>query len=238
MRTAWSDPPRAPQGSGAATPTSPTVSASATQSGTASLEEAGCAACQSALDSCRKSSWDIALKAIREDAQERAEQLRQDGGAAPRVDDTFDDRRRALCRLSEDFLRHVWKADRDNLMGLIQEFGTEAWSENWSDYKSESLREMFDLTEPQAKSLQSGYDSLWRQHGPRLQKLLAADRTDHGALLRAAQEYFRAEDQLIGSVLGSQTQGQYGDSEMPLRTLVLAILGTFADKPWGDALAW
>ena len=173
---------------------------------------------------------------MREDARERSEQYGRDGGVP--VEEDFDARRRALCGLSEDFLRHVWNADRDHLMGLIQEFGTQAWSENWADFKSESLGEMLELSDSQQQAVQSGYDSLWRQHGPRLQKLLAAKNTDHEALLRAAQEYFKAEDQLISGVLGTGAQAQYADSEIQIRTLVLGILGTFADKPWSESLTW
>ncbi|MBW2525370.1 MAG: hypothetical protein JRI23_14385 [Deltaproteobacteria bacterium] len=241
VRAAWEEPTagqarRASDATATAEPSNRAAAPSATA--TAQPASSECSRCQAALTACRKSSWDIALKAIREDARERAEQYRRDGGGARRTDEPFDARRRALCRLSEDFLRHVWKADQQNLMGLIQDFGTEAWSENWADFKSESLGEMLDLSDSQRQAVQAGYDSLWRQHGPRLQRLLAADQTDHEALLRAAQEYFKAEDQLIGSVLGNEAQSQYGDSEIQIRTLVLGILGTFADKPWSDALAW
>lgn len=240
VRSAWEEPippaveqrPRP-----TATPASPSSAATSSLAASAERDTSDCSRCRASLAACRQSSWDLALNAIREDARERAQQVRQDGGAVE-PDEPFDERRRALCRLAEDFLRHVWTADRDHLMGLIQDFGTEAWSENWSDFKSESLGQMFDLTASQRQSLQSGYDSLWRQHGPRLQRLLAADRTDHDALLRAAQEYFRAEDQLVGNVLGTDRQERYGKSELQIRTLVLGILGTFADEPWSDALAW
>jgi hypothetical protein len=239
VRAAWDEPDRGPLNNpAAASAVGPAPSVAGGASPGAAVDAGGSdgAGCCAALASCRKSSWDIAFKAMREDARERSEQYGRDGGAP--VEEDFDARRRALCGLSEDFLRHVWNADRDNLMGLIQEFGTQAWSENWADFKSESLGEMLELSDSQKQAVQSGYDSLWRQHGPRLQKLLAAKNTDHQALLRAAQAYFKAEDQLVSGVLGTGAQEQYADSEIQIRTLVLGILGTFADKPWSDSLAW
>jgi hypothetical protein len=149
----------------------------------------------------------------------------------------------AAPKVGLDLALHEPRQRAALLLGLLHErppveFGTQAWSENWADFKSESLGEMLQLSDSQRQAVQSGYDSLWRQHGPRLQKLLAAKNTDHEALLRAAQEYFKAEDQLVSGVLGTGAQEQYADSEIQLRTLVLGILGTFADKPWSESLAW
>lgn len=239
LRPWWEEPPGAASSVDAAAPTAlPEPSGPPRTSPTTAEIAAAFSKCRAELAACRKSSWDIAMKAIRADVRERSSQFRADGGAPRAEAEPFDERRKALCRLSEQFLRHAWSANRDQLMGLIQDFGTEAWSENWSAYKSESIGEMFDLSSSQQEALQQGYDSLWRQHGPRLQRMLASERTDYDALLGAAQEYFRAEDRLVDSVLGSQVQAQYGQSELEVRTLVLAILGTFADQPWSDALAW
>lgn len=192
------------------------------------------------LEKCRRSSWDIALKAMRGDAKDRAQRRAKSREEQPTkpIDPDLLRRREALCALSEEFFNQLWNSQRDMAMALMKDFGSEGWVDNWVDFKSDELGEMLELSDSQQQIVSQGYDSLWRQHGPRMQKLLERQPPDYDALLRSAQDYFRDEDQLLANVLGEEARSKYADSQLETRAIITAALGAFAGKGWDQSIAW
>lgn len=249
VRSAAEQATRGSAAPAAATPAHPAARSSAGQpspsprSSTAAgagQDEVACATLRKQLDQCRRSSWDIVLKAIEGDARARNEgrAARQGDRDAGTPASGFDEQQAALCEVAEDHLRRHWVAERDNIVATLEGVGTDDWAERWMDKKVDSLEDILGITGQQADLLTEAYTSLWAHHGPVLHGLLSAQPVDFAAVVKAVLDFIREEDKLIASLLGEAAGADYRNSELKSRTAILAIFATFANMPWDDALAW
>ncbi len=198
--------------------------------------------CRRELDKCQSATWDVALKTIRQDARTRREQREKQkskkGPAVVRASG-WEEQQMALCEIAKKHVRFHWKASQNAIVATLQDLGSKEWIDKWLDQKMPGLRNLLGLDRTDAGRVQQGYEALWDVHGPKLRGLITSDPPDYKALAEAVHGFWKAEDQLVGDLLGKKALDSYRVSELSARSAISAIMATFAGLPFDKtSLAW
>ncbi len=223
-----------PQASSA--PTSPVATTPSARGPSPAL-----ASCRRELDKCQKATWEVALNTIRQDARSRREQRETQKSKALKVAGRsgWEEQQMALCEISKKHVRLHWKSSQKPIVATLQNLGSKTWIDKWLGQKLPGLRNLLGLDQADAGRVQQGYEALWDIHGPKLQGLITSEPPDYKGLVDAVQGFWKAEDDLIGDLLGKKARDSYRVSELSARSAIAAIMATFAGLPFDkQTLAW
>lgn len=177
------------------------------------------------LSRCQTQAWDMAADLMRGDV---------DGATAGQGGRRGDD----LCAVSQSLLRKQWEASEPKARELFgKHLGTESWIDNDMKWRLERHGERFDLAARDEAALERGYEGIWHRHGDRMRQLAANG--DWDGVAETVRGFWREEDELLGEVLRSDELQTFKQSEAGFRRSLLAMLATYADRPWdAEALSW
>ncbi|MEQ9319078.1 MAG: hypothetical protein RIF41_07950 [Polyangiaceae bacterium] len=177
------------------------------------------------LSKCQTQAWDMAADLMRGDVG---------GAAAGQGGSRGDD----LCAVSQTLLRKQWEASEPKARELFgKHLGTPSWIDNDMKWRFERHGERFDLAERDQDALERGYQGIWHRHGDRMRALAAEG--DWDGVAETVRGFWREEDELLGEVLRPDELATFEQSEAGFRRSLLAMLATYADRPWdAEALSW
>ncbi len=142
----------------------------------------------------------------------------------------------ALRDIARDHLREHWRAKQAEIVAGLQR---DALRPEWFDEDVAKTmarhRERSGLVGAEDARLEAGYRRVWAEHGPLVRELVTSE--DWRELLAEIRDVWRDEDRLAVRELGSARAAAFRASELRGRTAIAAILATFADMPWDDAIA-
>lgn len=177
------------------------------------------------LSKCQTQAWDMAADLMRGEVDPTSTgQGASEGGD--------------LCAMSQSLLRKQWEAGEPKARELFgKHLGTETWIDNDLKWRLERHGKRFDLAARDEAALERGYEGIWHRHGDRMRELAAEG--DWDGVAETVRGFWREEDELLGEVLRPEELGAFQKTEAGFRRSLLAMLATYADRPWDDeALSW
>lgn len=163
---------------------------------------------------------------------------RRDGGATSvdPLDSSYAQQQRALCEFAQNAMRRRMQSNAEIFAKAAKSIHSERMYEAYGEQFTTKLDDLGFTTPESSKQLAEALAQLYAERGPRIRAAVASGEYD--VLLRELQALFRAEDELVRSLLGTTALNWFRAELLEHRTLLLAHTAAHADIPWDESLAW
>jgi len=190
------------------------------------------------LEKCRQASWKVVSEAIKQGGSGKtvppgAPPKPQPGDASG---SSFARQQQALCDMAKAHTRAHWLREKENIMHMFKQVGTDEFTEQDIANKLAAHQHRYSLSDSDVTRLETSYQELMDAHAPNLQRHI--NDGDWSGLIDVAKDYWREEDKLVSDVLGHGRKDEHRGHELGSRTAILAIIATLAGKPWDETIAW
>jgi hypothetical protein len=162
------------------------------------------------------------------------------GTAAPALPDASPAAQRAaLCTHAEAVLKQTWQRN-GFLMGAVMKgtFDDPATQDALITKDLASMKEVAALDDRQAAALDAAYRDQRKSTVAAAREAMNKDPPDISAVLDATRTIFRDEDALMTRYAGGAGSEAWRAHQVESRTVLLAMLATFADKDWDETIGW
>ena len=183
--------------------------------------------CEQTLKKCNRArSYGFFTEQLRMAAANSAADSTGEGDRSDSKDDL-------LCQIAKEGARFEWRKNRDDSAeGLRKHLADSEDQERAVQEAVDGFSSILELNDSERTALEEKYRTMRTERLKIISGFVEEDKVNFEGLYYQFEEFFDAEDKLVGDLFGKQSMNELHKSKFTDRLKWLAAIAALADLPW------